>query len=86
MEFKKIIIVLVLIYSVVVIERVLNNELNQTELIMQHNKDYMQMREDLDVFNNKINEYEIKMLQNKIDISGFSNDELDSLFTKLNPE
>jgi len=86
MEFKKIIIVLVLIYSVVVIERVLNNELNQTELIMQHNKDYMQMREDLDVFNNKINEYEIKMLQNKIDISGFSNDELDSLFTKFNPK
>ena len=86
MEFKKIIIVLVLIYSVVVIERVLNNELNQTELIMQHNKDYMQMREDLDVFNNKINEYEIKMLQNKIGISGFSNDELDSLFTKFNPK
>ena len=84
-SLKDILIVIVLIYSITVVERLLNNELNQTEIMIDHNNDYIKLRNDLDTFNEKITNYEKQILENVINVNGMSNDELDDLFSVHNP-
>ena len=68
-----------------VIERMLNNDTRQNEIIMQQNQEYNQLLVNIDSLKTKIHNYEAKKVQNYVDIIDMSNAERDSLRSMLNP-
>ena len=83
LTIKNIVFLIGAFYLITVIERTLLKESTQTELILQHKQEKMQMQEDLNELNTKIYKYEIEILKNNSNIDSFSNEQLDSIFTTL---
>jgi hypothetical protein len=77
------IILVASIYVVSVVERALNKDTAPSELLIEHAVEKAQMTTKIELLNNKIHDYEIKLLKTRVDIGNMSSDELDSTWATL---
>lgn len=85
LTIQNLLIVIASIYAITVIERMLDNDSSQTEIMRQHNQEYIQLVDGLDSLQTKIHNYEATKVQNYVDIIDMSAVERDSLRAVLNP-
>ncbi len=86
-QFKKIaeylLIAIVAIWLVSVVERFLNRQSSDQMEIVRYEQEKAQMQREVKHLEEKIHDYEIKILETHISVDTMSHDELDSLFTAL---
>jgi len=80
-----VVIVAFLIYGVFAIERIIRNERNHSEQIILYEKQKHDLNKKVEVLKDKINEYEILIIQNNADIQRMSRSERDRTREVLNP-
>ena len=80
---KSVLVVVVLIYCASVTERRLNIEYNNSEEIVQHERDKAAMQKNINNLNTKIYKYEIDRIKKNASVDTMSNDGLDSEWTDI---
>lgn len=86
LTIRNIVLFIAIVYVVTSIERALDNNVSQTEIMREHTEEYVRLLDGMNEFERKINEYETKKIQNTLDIIGMSSVERDSLRAMFNPQ
>ena len=82
---KNVLIIIAVIYVITFFERLLNTTNYESEFLLEHQSEKINLQNEIFVLVNKINNYEKIILQNRTDINNMSSSERDSTRNLLNP-
>jgi len=60
-----------------------SDPIENDKLLLEHTIEKLEMQTQIDSLNQKIQDYEIKILQIRIDVNNLNNDQLDSVWSEI---
>jgi len=85
MTLKNLAFIALAVYLIIWLERFNNRIGDSNEITLKHERERIEMLQEISKLNLKVNYYENKIINNSERIDGLNNAQLDSLWSSLNP-